>query len=183
MDGFPVTGFSLVHCCEYNCSLLPAYTSQSEAELTCLSVIRLPETTEALNRVYTKCGYAADMATLTLPIPPPTHPSPPPPSTTAARPPFLHVAYTFAADTKGVEAHRGSSPSCPWCFWGGRTSITYLGSVEPHHLRPTPICSGVCGVCMAASCRLPRSAKLLTYFLLAFFAPFAVRYPLRRSSS
>eukprot|EP00965_Chrysotila_dentata_P177284 5854737-Pleurochrysis_carterae.AAC.1 len=61
MDGFPVTGFSPVHFCVYNCSLSPKFVTQSEAELRYLAITRLLETTEATNATYIEGKFAEDV--------------------------------------------------------------------------------------------------------------------------
>eukprot|EP00965_Chrysotila_dentata_P254370 6211845-Pleurochrysis_carterae.AAC.2 len=71
---------------------------------------RLPETAEALNHVHTTCGYADDIAGTTLQVPTAV--------AAHAQVPVVHVAFSFAADKKGVEAQRDCSPSCPCCFCG-----------------------------------------------------------------
>eukprot|EP00965_Chrysotila_dentata_P248090 6208142-Pleurochrysis_carterae.AAC.1 len=109
MDGFPVTGFSLVHFCVYNCSLLPEFVTQSEAELRCLAITRLPET--ILRPPMQLTSRASSTRTSTSPsLAKPCHPL------MAPKTRLSTLASRFSADKKGLEAHRGCSPCSPWCL-------------------------------------------------------------------
>eukprot|EP00965_Chrysotila_dentata_P137797 4559005-Pleurochrysis_carterae.AAC.1 len=59
-NGFPVTGFSLLHACVSNVSLLPRFLSHSEAELSCLLVSRQAESNSALSAVFMESAITAD---------------------------------------------------------------------------------------------------------------------------
>eukprot|EP00965_Chrysotila_dentata_P200795 6180183-Pleurochrysis_carterae.AAC.1 len=104
-DGFPVTGFSLLHACISNASLLPRFVSQSEAQLSCILISRRSENTASLSAVYEESGISQDWAAIraagnTLKL-------------QDGR--TLHLNLTLAADKKGAEANRGCGPCPVWC--------------------------------------------------------------------